>query len=71
MDTPKIATVHLKFSPEVRNRLSGKLRQNGLTMQGFLSDVCQRVIVDEAFFELVKAQHEDPQISEQHERITP
>jgi histidinol-phosphate/aromatic aminotransferase/cobyric acid decarboxylase-like protein len=25
-------------------------------MQGFLAEVCQRIIVDEAFFELAKAQ---------------
>jgi hypothetical protein len=56
MDKPKVATVHLKFPPAVRDRLSGKLRQNGLTMQGFLTEVCQRIIVDEAFFELAKAQ---------------
>lgn len=55
MNTPvKHATIHLKTSPDLRDRTLGKLRGRGVTMQGFLEDMLRLIDTDDAFFELLQ-----------------
>lgn len=53
MNKDSIATIHLKTSPPLRNRVLGKLRSRGTTMQAFLQDVLRLVDTDDAFLEEV------------------
>jgi hypothetical protein len=61
------ATIHLKTTPALRNRVSGKLRMRGVTMQSFFVDLMEMIDKDEALLELLeqkrtalKAQNEPP-----------
>ena len=48
------ATIHLKTTPALRNRVSGKLRMRGVTMQSFFMDLMELIDKDEAFLELLE-----------------
>jgi hypothetical protein len=44
MAQDRTATIHLKTTPTLRNRASGALRMNGVTMQAFLARVLELVV---------------------------
>ena len=48
------ATIHLKTTPALRNRVSGKLRMRGDTMQSFFLDLMEMIDKDEALLELLE-----------------
>jgi hypothetical protein len=48
------ATIHLKTTPVLRNRISGKLRMRGVTMQSFFVDLMELIDKDEALLELLE-----------------
>jgi hypothetical protein len=48
------ATIHLKTTPALRNRISGKLRMRGVTMQAFFVDLMELIDKDEALLELLE-----------------
>ena len=48
------ATIHLKTTPALRNRISGKLRMRGVTMQSFFVDLMELIDKDEALLELLE-----------------
>ncbi len=48
------ATIHLKTTPGLRNRMSGKLRMRGVTMQSFFVDLMEMIDKDEALLELLE-----------------
>ena len=48
------ATIHLKTTPALRNRVSGKLRMRGVTMQSFFVDLMELIDKDEALLELLE-----------------
>lgn len=58
---PKVleATVHLKTSPELRNRVLGKLRSRGTTMQSFFVDVMRLIDGDEALLDMLESKRHD------------
>lgn len=61
------ATIHLKTTPALRNRISGKLRMRGLTMQSFFVDLMELLDKDEALLELLE--HKRDALKEQRELI--
>lgn len=54
MPKNEIATIHLKTSPTLRNRVLGKLRARGTTMQAFFEDIMRLIDTDDAFLELLE-----------------
>ena len=48
------ATIHLKTTPALRNRISGKLRMRGVTMQSFFLDLMELIDKDEALLECLE-----------------
>jgi hypothetical protein len=55
--TPE-ATIHLKTSHALRNRILGKLRSRGTTMQSFFTDLIELLDTDEQLLEqLDKERH--------------
>jgi hypothetical protein len=48
------ATIHLKTSPTLRNRILGKLRTRGTTMQSFFIDIMELIDADEEFLEMLE-----------------
>lgn len=60
MEKPaKNATIHLKTSPALRDRILGKLRSRGVTMQGFFEDMFRLIDTDDAFFEILQRKREE------------
>ena len=53
-----LAIVHLKASPGLRNRVLGKLRTRGITMQGFFETVMYLVDTDDRFLEMIEKERE-------------
>ena len=48
------ATIHLKTSYDLRNRVLGKLRTRGTTMQSFFTDVMELIVSDAALLEMLE-----------------
>jgi hypothetical protein len=61
------ATIHLKTTPALRNRISGKLRMRGVTMQSFFVDLMELLDKDEALLELLE--HKRDALKEQRELV--
>jgi hypothetical protein len=53
------ATIHLKTTPALRNRILGKLRGRGTTMQSFFVDIMELIDGDEALLELLEHKRND------------
>jgi hypothetical protein len=52
------ATIHLKISHALRNRILGKLRSRGTTMQSFFTDLIELLDTDDQLLEqLDKERH--------------
>lgn len=54
MATALKATINLKTPYELRNRVLGKLRMRGITMQDFFVDIMQLIDSDEAVLEMLE-----------------
>jgi hypothetical protein len=54
MTKDRTATIHLKITPALRNRISGILRLRGVTMQSFFADLMELIDKDEALLELLE-----------------
>jgi hypothetical protein len=52
------ATIHLKVMPDVRNRVLGKLRARGTTMQAFFGDLLVLLDTDDTLLELIERKRE-------------
>jgi hypothetical protein len=61
------ATIHLKTTPALRNRVSGKLRMRGVTMQSFFVDLMELIDKDEALLELLE--HKRDGLKERRELV--
>ena len=61
------ATIHLKTSPALRNRILGKLRGRGITMQSFFVDLMELIDTDEAVLEMLERKCHD--LKEQRELV--
>lgn len=61
------ATIHLKTTPGLRNRISGKLRMRGVTMQSFFVDLMELIDKDEALLELLE--HKRDALKEQKDLV--
>jgi hypothetical protein len=53
------ATIHLKTSHDLRNRVLGKLRTRGTTMQSFFVDIMEMIDSDDALLEMLERKRND------------
>jgi hypothetical protein len=53
------ATIHLKTTSGLRNRVLGKLRGRGTTMQSFFVDIMELIDGDEALLEFLEQKRDD------------